>query len=414
MSRSSESASRSPTAAGMTQANPSGGKDAGTAAESSSAVNGSLRSERSSEPLEESPPDAFQLKALLAGPFDLRTLSLTGLFLIAFFFTLSVARGLFLPIVVAVLLTFLFDPPVRYLDRRGVPRGLASALVLLVFIGLLGFGFERTLEPARGWMEQVPGNLRQLERKVKRILEPVEEVSQAARQVERLAQMQDDDNEAPLEVSSNPSLGKSIFDGTQSLLFGTGVVLVMTFFLLSSGDLFLHKVVRMLPRLHDRKKVVGIARQVQRDVSTHLLTITSINLSLGACVALATQMIGLPNAVLWGVMAALLNFVPYLGAIAGTLFLTGASLLTFDDLSHMLAAPAVYLVLTAVEGSLMTPLVLGRRLSLNPVVIFLGLFFWGWIWGVAGALLAVPLLISFKITCDHLEPLEPIGELLGP
>lgn len=370
------------------------------------------RSEADSEP-EAPPPSAFQLKALLTGPVDLRTVSVTGLFLITFFYTLHAARDLFLPIVLAVLLTVLLDPAVRFLSRLRLPRGVASAVVMLSVLGVLGFGFQRTLEPTRSWMEDAPSNMRRIERKVRRLMKPVEEVSEAARQVERLAQIQGGDQK-PLEVKSDPSLGKSIFDGTQELLFLTGIVLVLTYFLLSSGDLFLQKLVRMLPRLHDRKKLVRIARQIQRNVSTHLLTITMINLTLAVCVGVAMHFVGLPNPVLWGVMAALFNFVPYLGAVLGTLVLTGASLLTFDDLPRALLAPAIYLALTTLEGSLITPTILGRRLALNPVVVFLGLFFWGWIWGIPGALLAVPLLISFKIICDHLEPLEPIGELLGP
>lgn len=358
-------------------------------------------------------PSAFQLQALLTGPVDLRTVSLFGLFAIAFLITLHLAKSLLLPIVVACLFTLLLNPTVTLLNRWRLPRTLASGLVLLTFMSILGLGVHSTFEPASKWIEKAPKNLRRVERKVRQLMKPVEEVSQAARQVERLTQMQDTSKPAPLELKSDPSLGKSLFDGTQDLLVSAGVVLILTFFLLSSGDLFLYKLVRMLPRLKDRKKVVQISRQIQRDVSTYLLTISSINVLLAACVGVMAYFMGLPNPVLWGVMAGTFNFVPYLGAIAGTLIVAGASLLTFDEPLKALAPPLIYLALTAIEGSLVTPLALGHRLSLNPVVIFLGLFFWGWIWGVAGALLAVPLLISIKILCDHLEPLEPIGELLG-
>lgn len=361
----------------------------------------------------EPPPDVFQLQALLTGPLDLRTVSLFGLFAIAFFVTLHLARSLFLPIVIAGLVTLLLNPTVSLLSRWRLPRGAAAAVVLLSFISLIAVGVHSTFEPASKWIEEAPSSLRQVERKVRRLLKPVEEVSEAARQVERLTQMQDADKPAPVELNSDPSLGKSLFEGTQNLLVSAGVVLILSFFLLSSGDLFLHKVVRMLPRMKDRKKIVNISRQIQRDVSTYLLTISSINVLLAVCVGTMTHFMGLPNPMLWGVMAATFNFVPYLGAIAGMVILGGASLLTFDDPIQALVPPLIYLALTALEGSIVTPLALGHRLSLNPVVIFLGLFFWGWIWGVAGALLAVPLLISAKIICDHLEPLEPIGELLG-
>ncbi len=372
-----------------------------------------LEADSQTPPQPEPPPDVFQLQALLTGPIDLRTVSLFGLFAIAFFATLHMAKSLFLPIVIACLVTLLLNPTVSLLNRWRLPRGAAAGLVLLSFMLLVALGVKSTFEPASEWIEEAPTSLRQVERKIRRLMKPVEEVSEAARHVERLTQMQETGKPAPVELNSDPSLGKSLFEGTQNLLVSAGVVLILSFFLLSSGDLFLHKVVRMLPRLQDRKKIVNISRQIQRDVSTYLLTISSINILLAVCVGAMTYFMGLPNPMLWGVMAGIFNFVPYLGAISGMVILGGASLLTFDEPIQALVPPLIYLALTALEGSIFTPLALGHRLSLNPVVIFLGLFFWGWIWGVAGALLSVPLLISAKIICDHLEPLEPIGELLG-
>lgn len=354
-------------------------------------------------------PDVTRVTQLL----DLKSVSVFGLFLLAFFWVLSETRGLFLPVVIAGLLTFLLDPIVRWLHRFKIPRSVAAACVLLTFLALFGLGVHSSLEPAQEWIGDLPKSMKQVERKLQRLMEPVEEVSEAAREVERLAKIPGGDTTQKVEVSSTPSLGESLYDGTLSLLLTTAVVLILTYFLLASGDLFLQKLVRMLPRMHDRKKVVGIARQIQQEVSTHLFTISMINVALGMCVGLATYWIGLPDPLIWGVMAAGLNFIPYVGAMGGMVILLGASLLHFDEPLHALLPSAVYLLLTSIEGSLVTPTILGRRLSLNPVVIFLGLFFWGWIWGVAGAFLAVPLLIALKIVCDHLEPLAPIGEFLG-
>ena len=387
------------------------------------AIESDMKNESATETRAESPeslspeeavlPSAFQIKALLSGPFDLGTLSSIGLFLIAFFVVLSYARSLFLPIVVAGLLTFLFDPVVRWLHRLKLPRSVAAALVLLTVLGLLSFGVHRFLKPTRAWLEDAPRSMQRVERKLTRLMKPVEEVNEAAREVERLTKIPAGGQSQTVEVRNNPSLGESIYDGPLDLLVSTGVTLILTYFLLASGDFFLQKLVRMLPRLSDQKKVVGIARQIQRDVSTHLFTISLINGGLGICVGFMAWLFGLPNPVIWGGMAALLNFVPYIGALGGIFVLFGASLLHFDEPLHALLPPIAYLLLTTTEGSLITPMVLGHRLALNPVVIFLGLFFWGFIWGVPGALLAVPLLISFKIVCDHLEPLEPIGVLLG-
>jgi len=158
---------------------------------------------------------------------------------------------------------------------------------------------------------------------------------------------------------------------------------------------------------------VEIARQVERDISNYLGTVTMINLGLGASVAVCFALIGVPNPLLWGAMVTITNFVPYLGPAInyGTFAMIG--LLTFDTVPRMLAPAGVFLVLNVLEAYLITPMVLGKRLTLNPVMLFVGLTFWGWLWGIVGAILAVPILVVFKIFCDHIEPLAPIGEFLG-
>ena len=190
-------------------------------------------------------------------------------------------------------------------------------------------------------------------------------------------------------------------------------MIVLLYFLLASGDLFLRKLVRVLPRLSDKKRAIEIARQTEGHISTYLSTVTLINIALGLIVGVAMHLVGMPNAILWGVMAGLLNFIPYLGALATAGILAIVSVLTFDSLGRALVAPLLYLAINTVEGYLVTPMLLGRRLTLNPVVIFLGIILWGWLWGIPGALLAVPILATFKIFCDQIEPLAPIGEFLG-
>ena len=194
---------------------------------------------------------------------------------------------------------------------------------------------------------------------------------------------------------------------------GIAVVLVLLYFLLASGDLFLRKLIRTLPTLEDKKRAVDIARQLESDLSAYLSTVTLINLGLGVAVGVAMYLLGLPNPVLWGGLATILNFVPYLGAIVGILVIGLVAALTFDGVGQMLLPPLVYFLLTACEGYFVTPMILGRRLTLNPVMILLSLLFWGWLWGIAGAVLAVPMLAVVKILCDHLEPLHPLGEFLA-
>jgi predicted PurR-regulated permease PerM len=156
-----------------------------------------------------------------------------------------------------------------------------------------------------------------------------------------------------------------------------------------------------------------MARQAESDVSRYLVTVTLVNLGLGAFTALAMFALGMPNPMLWGALAALANFIPYLGAMSTTAVLAIVAAVTFDEVSAIVAPPAVFLLLTTFEGQFVTPMLLGRRLTLNPVVIFLALLVWGWLWGVAGVLMAVPLLAAFKIMCDHVPSLAAVGEFLG-
>jgi predicted PurR-regulated permease PerM len=198
-----------------------------------------------------------------------------------------------------------------------------------------------------------------------------------------------------------------------NLLATVGAVTILLYFLLASGDLFLLKLVRVLPRFEDKKIAVTIVHEVRHDVSHYLLTITLINIGLGVATGIAMFWLGMPNPLLWGVMAASFNFIPYLGAMASAIILTLVALLTFDELGRILLVPGVFLVLTSLEGGFVTPAIVGRRLTLNPVAIFVWLTFWGWLWGVPGMLLAVPMLAILKIVCDHVQPLNSVGEFLG-
>jgi predicted PurR-regulated permease PerM len=209
------------------------------------------------------------------------------------------------------------------------------------------------------------------------------------------------------------SLSGSLMDVTLAVISAVAVTLVLLYFLLTSGDVLVRKVAGLAPGAEARHRVVEIARTVEQSVSTYLLTITVINVCLGIAVGTALWLLDMPNPVLWGAMACLLNFVPYVGALVGLAVVALVALLTFDSVGQAAVPPLAYLALTAFEGSFVTPTILGQRLTLSPLVIFVGIIFWGWMWGVVGALLAVPMLASFKIVCDHVEKLKPVGELMG-
>jgi len=372
-----------------------------------------LEAIRPEPPEEERPrPNLKRLREILQGSLGIRSLSLTGLFVLAAFYTLYLARSFFLPIILALLLSLLLSPIVRGLKRLYIPEGLGAALVVLGLLGVLGLGVYELATPAYDWMQQAPQSLRKVEAKLRQLKKPVQTMSKATEQVEKITKVAGGQEPAKVTVTGD-SLGQKVFSGATNFVFSGAVMFILLYFLLASGDMFLRKLIKVMPSLADKKRAADIARQIETEVSTYLATLTLINLVVGLAVGTAMWLIGLPNPLLWGVLAAVANFIPYLGPIAMITVLAMVGFLTFNGLSQALLAPGVYIGLHLLETYLLTPLILGRRLTLNPVVIFLGFTFWGWLWGITGAVLAVPIMVVFKIFCDHSEPLAPIGEFLG-
>ncbi len=227
--------------------------------------------------------------------------------------------------------------------------------------------------------------------------------------------------EAAEPVSSRPpvvamqtrSLMEMLLSATHSVLAGIGLTVLAAYFFLAGGNLSLRKLVRALPTLTDKKRAVEIARETERQVSAYLLTITLINALLGVVLGSAVWLLGVPNPALWGAMAFLLNFIPFFGPLTGVVVLGVVAVVTFPGLGQALLVPAVYLLLHSVETNIITPLVLSRRLTLNPLVTFLWLALWFWVWGIPGALLAVPMLKTVKIFCDNIPQLARAAQFLG-
>ena len=342
---------------------------------------------------------------------------LTGLFLVALLALLHVARDLLLPIVIALILSLVFLPLVRALEKLWVPRAIAAGLVVAGLLGAFLGGAYTLAEPARKWLERAPAGLREIDGKLRGVTGSVHEVATATAQVQVMTEQIAAGGAAPKPVQEvvvqAPSIAVTALAAAQTFSVTAISTLVLLYFLLACGDLFLRKTIAAMPRLSDKKRAVDIARQVEAAVSTYLLTVTTINIGLGVAVALALYLLGVPNPLMWGVMVGVFNFIPYLGDIASISVLTVVGLLSFDDLWRGLTVPAVFCVLTAAEGYLITPLIVGRRLSLNPVVIVLSVLFWGFIWGVAGVLLAVPILVAIKTLCDRVDALQTFGEFLG-
>lgn len=357
-------------------------------------------------------PNIYELGEALK-PLNIRSLALTGIFLFLTVYSLKLGSTFFIPVVLALLLNFLFASVIRALSRLYIPAPLGAALVLFALLGSLAFGIYQLALPARDWMAKFPQTVRQVERKLKDVKQSVQEVTKATQEVDRLTSLNTGEKTQKVEVRRS-TLGESLLGPTQEFLVGAGLVFILLFFFLASGDLFLRKLVSVLPTFHDKKLAVEISHQIEHDISTYLLAITVINMVFGAAVGGSMYLLGMPNPLLWGVMAGFLHFIPFLGAMIGITIVTMVALVTLDNMTTILLVPVSYLGLNLLEEYVILPHVMGRRLMLNPVVVLLWAIFWGWLWGVPGALMAVPLLAILKIICDHVEPLSAIAEFLGP
>ena len=356
------------------------------------------------------PPNVSKLASLLGENADARHVALMGLFLLAVFYTLHLAQAFFLPIVLAILLDFLLSPVVRALRRVGLPEPAGAGLVMLGLVATLALGVYYLSGPAAGYVALAPQSIERVRARVEGMRGSVEQVTQAAEQVEKAAEVGGD---APQVEIKGPSLTKQVFGGTTAFLSAATVVVFLTYFLLAVGDLFLQKLVAVLPQFKDKRVAVTIMRETEAQISLYLFTTTLINIGVGVVTGVVMYLLGMPNPVLWGVVAMVLNFVPYVGAVANTVLLGLAALVTFEDTGRALLVPGAFLALNLIESNLVTPMIYGNRMRLNTVALFIGLVFWWYIWGVPGAILAVPMMAAFKIACDHIESLSPIGEFLG-
>jgi predicted PurR-regulated permease PerM len=341
----------------------------------------------------------------------LRSVALNGLFVLACIYTLRVAREFFLPLALGLVLYFVLLPAVRALRRLHIPESVGAGLILSALMVGLALGAYALSWPAATWMARAPESLRQVETRLRPLAQRVARLSRTADEMEK---MTIGGAAAATEVHvKQPGFSALVFGGMQSLLGGTVIVLTLVYFLLGSGDLFLRKIVQALPRLNDRKRAVEIAREMEKQISSYLFYTTFLNVVFGAAVGLVLWAMGMPNPALWAVVAAVTKYVPYLGGLVCTVVLGLAALLAFEDPWRALMVPTVFLVADTLHGNFILPALMGKRFTLNTSVLFVGLLFWFYLWGVAGALLAVPMMVALRIVCERVEGLRRIALFLG-
>src|SRR5471030_321441 len=343
-------------------------------------------------------------------PSDPKVIFLGGLFVLALLAAAYVAKEIVLPFVFAMVLTFLLQPPFRMLEQLHVPRILAALLLILTLFGtIVGLGAAIS-NPARTWAGKLPDGISRLQERLSFMREPIDTVHRFLQQVEGIGGTGPSSNAAA--SAQGPSLLSKLFTGTRNFASGFFTTVLFLFFLLVSGDIFLHRLVEILPRFKGKRQVVEISQQIESDISAYLVTITIMNAAVGIATALAMWLTGVGDPILWGTVAFLLNYVPILGTALGVLTFILAGLLTHDVLWQSLLPAGLYFGFHLIEGETVTPMLLARRFTLNPVLVIISLAFWFWMWGIPGVILSMPMLAITKIICDRLKPLAAFGHFL--
>jgi predicted PurR-regulated permease PerM len=327
------------------------------------------------------------------------------------------ARPVILPIFLACAAGMTLKPLIRWLSYCHIPPAVSAAAVLCILTSAIGIGLFQLGHPALTWVNEVPQHMTELRQRVQKIIPPLARFNQAAAAVNNLGATEEEKKE---EQKKSPTVEvkdtrgtSSILNWTGTFLVGIGETLVLVYMLLASGDMFLQKLVHVMPTLSDKKRAVEISHEIQQNISNYLFSVSLINISLGIVVSVGLYFMGVPNPAMWGTLVAVMNFVPYFGPAVGVFLLAAVGLLTFDTLWKELLPPLWYLLLHLLEANVITPVLLGRRLTLNPAAIFVSLIFWTWLWGVPGALLSVPILVSIKVVCDRVPAMSPVSELLS-
>ncbi|MGE0733901.1 MAG: AI-2E family transporter [Alphaproteobacteria bacterium] len=347
-------------------------------------------------------------KKKLKGFFSARTLAI-----LAVLYTIYLAQDILMPITVAILLYLVLLPILRLLTRLHIPQALGAGLITLSLIAAIGVSAFTLAAPIADWISRVPTAMGQIESRLAVLRKPVDEVKKATEQVEKLTDIDGDKAKPQAVVVQAPGIMERVFSGLRAVGAQLAMILLLLMILLASGEMFKEKLVKIMPRLTDKKRAVTIMRSIEGEISNYLLTVTLINAGLGIATGVGLWAIGMTNAPLWGVMAAILNFIPYVGGIIGGVVVFAAALLALPTLTDAFFAIGIYFAIQLIESELVTPAIVGRRLSMNMVVIAVSLIFWAWMWGVMGALLAVPILVFCKVLCDNIDGLKVVGEFIS-
>ncbi|MGC1408367.1 MAG: AI-2E family transporter [Acetobacteraceae bacterium] len=344
-------------------------------------------------------------------PTEPRTIFLGGLFLLASLAALYVASPILLPVVLAIVLKLLLQPLVRLTDRIGLPRALGALFAILLLVAALAGVVSGVAGPAASWAGKLPDAIPQIQQQLAFLARPIGTLEWMMGQLQSVV---GGGVSVPQASSEHPSFNIMgvLFSGTATVAAGLFTTLVVLFYLLVSGETFLRRLVEILPSFAEKRQAVEITLDIERNISIYLVTVTLINFVVGVLTFAVMWVCGVANPLLWGVIAFVVNFVPILGPMVAIVIFLMASVLSLGVAWWALLPVGLYFLIHVVEGELVTPMLMARRFTINPVAVILALIFWYWMWGVPGAVLAVPMLAITKLVCDELRPLRAFGHFL--
>jgi predicted PurR-regulated permease PerM len=335
-----------------------------------------------------------------------------GIFILLSIAALAYAKSFLMPVVLAILLKLVFSPVQRALDRVGIPTSLSALLIVFALLSAVVTAILVLATPVSDWANRAPMFGRQIEAKLGELAWATEGMREAAKQMEEITSGEEDPEVQRVVIDDGGdlvALAVTVPAAIAQIFF----TLILLFFLLASGDMFYEKIVHVMPTFSDKRRAMRIAHDIERKLSHYLSTITFINAGLGLAVGTAMWLLGMPNPILFGVLAFALNFIPYVGAIVGVALAMVVALVSLPLAYDALVVGAVYFLLTTIEGQLVTPHLVGRRLRLNTVVVFISITLFAWLWSVVGMLVAMPLLLTLRTLCEHIPALQPVGDFLS-
>jgi len=319
----------------------------------------------------------------------------------------------FVPIALALLFALVLSSPVEALQRLHVPRGVSAGIILLMALVMLAAMAELIWIPSQEWFNRAPEAMSVVKQKLHPLAlfaTHIEELRSSARTIEHASAGADT---VPGSVVSE-SASMLLFAATRAAAITTLAFVVVTLFLLAGGPPMLARMTAAFVDDMNSSHALGLIEKVRREVGRFYVTTGFINLFFGCATAGAMALCGMPTPLLWGALAGLLNFIPYAGSATTLVVLTFVALVSFDSMMHVIAVSGSYGVLAIIVGQIVQPLLVGRRLQVNPLLIFLALWFFGFFWGVAGIVLATPILVALKVVAEHTEGAGALRAFLGP